>query len=491
MNNEKINKLSRKYNMIKLAQSTAQITFDAGIVFTIIIIVVNTLRIKQNTIDSMGYVNHLFTGISLSMLFFSGILKIYLKRKKADIMETFLELNYSEVDELVNINKKLKNWFMINHSVYRQYHTSEAAVFEMQGSNSARKILITIVRYFAFIICGVFIICISNVSSKQNSSKTTDNTDKESAETLKEDTANYDMTDDDKYECYVALNNDIIQCYEYTIKLYIKSNGSEETINNTMYNGNIDMAPVRVYSYDHLEKAKSAAAKLPHTSLDEKTQNVLGPVEKVYTIANQIYAAYGHDINQYIPIEKTDKSKEELHKEFLIAVNELQTAYGDFYLELEHACQEYQMKDLENYKKSGNRDMYEILNILIATKEIDCYFEDNNITTENMFDMNLEEYEKALDKYNKAYDEFKNENLSNEIWQIGFYLDDVESTHTLVNNIKLKVEQRDYNAGEDTSRHGVKVAGGVDDYIGDVRDNYNSMIDTYNNMLDYDKENSK
>ena len=95
MNNEKINKLSRKYNMIKLAQSTAQITFDAGIVFTIIIIVVNTLRIKQNTIDSMGYVNHLFTGISLSMLFFSGILKIYLKRKKADIMETFLELNYT------------------------------------------------------------------------------------------------------------------------------------------------------------------------------------------------------------------------------------------------------------------------------------------------------------------------------------------------------------------------------------------------------------
>lgn len=136
-------------------------------------------------------------------------------------------------------------------------------------------------------------------------------------------------------------------------------------------------------------------------------------------------------------------------------------------------------------------DMYEILNILIATKEVHCYFEDNHITTKNMFDMNLEEYEKVLDKYNKVYEEFENENLSKEIWQIGFYLDDVENTHTLVNNIKLKVEQRDYNAGEDTGRHGVKEAAGVDDYIGNVQKNYDSMIDIYNNMLDYYKENNK
>lgn len=205
------------------------------------------------------------------------------------------------------------------------------------------------------------------------------------------------------------------------------------------------MAPILKQKYEVLEKVRKAANSDPKMEIDEDIIKLADATEKVYNLIGEIYCAYGGE-EQYG--KKTDKTKEELHKELYTYVNEYDGIYINFSNRFESMSIEHMSKGLKKYKENGDMDSYHTLNILIKSEEIYKYFINNNITNKNLFNMNLEEYKKLLDDYNKAYSEFQKQDIKGGTCHTETFGEFVQAYHGFSNNIVNMVNNKTFDAGK-------------------------------------------
>lgn len=376
--------------------------------------------------------------------------KIALKER-----EKKLQLTCEEAEDLVYKKPELKQWFLDNHSNYRQLHKSDIVYRNLDDAKieeSDKKIkfeknkkrLLTF-YFFAFLLVAVAVALFQNGDNKNGSNSTSNNKNSEASIVSSSDNKNSDYQYEKKYQCYVKFNNDIVDCYNYSIDLYFKSKGNSETVKHKYNPNQVDMAPILKQKYEVLEKVRKAANSDPKMEIDEDIIKLADATEKVYNLIGEIYCAYGGE-EQYG--KKTDKTKEELHKELYTYVNEYDGIYINFSNRFESMSIEHMSKGLKKYKENGDMDSYHTLNILIKSEEIYKYFINNNITNKNLFNMNLEEYKKLLDDYNKAYSEFQKQDIKGGTCHTETFGEFVQAYHGFSNNIVNMVNNKTFDAGK-------------------------------------------
>ena len=415
------------------------------------------------------------------ILFFSAFIgKMLEKSIERRVSEKLLELSYMDAEELVNRKPSLKKWFMNNHNGYRQFHESEC--FFEHNSLESDKINKKDILSNCYIIVVLVIGLVGSISFIESpiSNDVVDTSlnvfDDKQNENENRSSMSSDIIDETKYKAYITLNNDIIQCYNYSIDLYIKDKGIEENIEDNFYPEKVEIIPITKYVYEDLEYVKSILSNKPKMDIDEYVEKLIEPLEEVYILTNQIYYAYGKEENEIVPRVETSMTKEELHKEYLNAIGELGYYCDEFFREIDELEEIHVQKELEQYKTSGDMDSYENLKILVESEKIYNYFVDNNITNENLFNINLDEYNDLLKEYNNAYSEFENHQS-----HTGGYSDDVKEFNVLANNVVLMVNERNFEAGEDDN-HGVKVSGGIDDIQYRFYELLDDIISSYNDI---------
>lgn len=102
---------------------------------------------------------------------------------------------------------------------------------------------------------------------------------------------------------------------------------------------------------------------------------------------------------------------------------------------------------LKEYAKSGDMDSYHTLKIMMKSQKIYNYFIDNNITDENLFNMNLDEYNMLLKEYNEAYEEFEKQDIKGNTVHTESFCDFTAAYHSFVNNISNMVKEKNYDTG--------------------------------------------
>lgn len=408
--------------------------------------------------------------------------------------ERLLDLSYLDAEKVVERNPKLKDWFMEKHNGYRQFHEDEYSFDEnylnknVTYKNISRKDIL--LKYFSITAVVIVFVCIAdgfrnravpndaevNGTNVINENTTQDKNGKKSSS---------DKINENKYQAYVTLNNDIVECYNYSINLYIRDKGAGETPEDKHFPEKLDMAPIMIYKYDDLKNIKALLKSKPEMDIDDQAERLIDEAEKVFVLTNQIYYAYGNQENDVVPKVETSMTKEELHKEYLNAVQKLDEAYSDFYAALYELEEEHTAEELEQYKKSGDIESYETLNVLVQSQRIYDYLASNNINNDNLFDMNLDEYNKILQEYNEAYAEFASYKITGNSCHTGIFCDQAKEFNTLANNILSMVNEKNLKAGEDKNTHGVKASGASEDIQDRLYDLIDKMTSSYNSIQSF------
>jgi hypothetical protein len=305
------------------------------------------------------------------------------------------------------------------------------------------KLLISLIGII-FIAIIVFII---NKASNVYHNVLNKNTN-QSSETSKNDAASNDKTtNNEKYQCYIKLNNDVVNCYEIAINPYLKDKGTKEIIEDRREPEKVQINPMIKSNYEQLEKVRAAINQKPKMDIDQDATKLADAAEKVYDLINEIYYCYGSpEYEEYG--KKTDKTKEELHKEFLSSTSELSSIYKNFDIKLQKMAIDYMSMDLKKYKDNNDMDSYHTLNIIIEAEKVYQYFVDNNITNENLFNMNLEEYNKILKEYNEAYADFEKQDIKGATVHTTSFRDFQKAYHSFANNIVNMVNEKNYKSGK-------------------------------------------
>lgn len=411
-------------------------------------------------------------------------------RKKA---EKYMELPYGEVVQLINKKPELKEFFMENHRDYKQANENNEICNEdfnietinLDKNDTKEEKKKKLLRYYGTIaVIGITIAIGVEAYNKYYSPDNKLNYNINSTESTAEaynDGKVANAFDDFKYQTYINFNNDIVFCYEASIDPYLDDKGINEAIESDSDNNEVNISPILETKYKNLETARSVVDSKPKMDIDEDIPELTDAVEKVYDLVNEIYYVYGgRDYGK-----ETNKTKEELHKEFLIAIKEYDTLYAKFGNKLDELSIEYMSKELETYKKSGDMDSYETLNIMIESQKIYRYFIDNNITNENLFDINLEEYNKLLESYNKAYEEFENQNIKGSTVHTGTFIKFAKAYHSFVNNVVDMVNQKNFNSGEIDAEKGFVAPNEEDDIQERLYFYVDRMISDYNSIQSF------
>ena len=410
--------------------------------------------------------------------------KIALKERKKK-----LQLTCEEAEDLVYKRPGLKQWFLDNHPSYKQLHYSDIAYRNIDDSKideSGKKIKFEkkkkgslIFYFFALLLVAVAIAIFQNGNNKKVSNSTSNDKNSTASTISNKDNKNSDYEYEKKYQCYVDLNNDIVDCYNYSINLYFKSKGNGETVKHKYNPNEVDMGPIIKLKYETLEKVRKAANSEPKMDIDEDVIKLADATEKIYDLIGEIYCAYGGKEENG---KKTDKTKEELHKEIYTYVKEYNGIYNNFSNKFKSMSIEHMSKELKNYKEKGDMDSYHTLNIMIKSEEIYQYFVDNNITNKNLFNINLDEYKKLLEDYNKAYSEFEKQDIKGGTCHTSGFREFVEAYHSFVNNIVNMVNNKTFNAGKLDAEPGLVAPNDNKDiqdrlyfYIDRIVSDYNSI----------------
>lgn len=307
-----------------------------------------------------------------------------------------------------------------------------------------KKILLTF-YLFCFLLVAVAIFLFKTGDNNNGSVSTSNNKNSEASTLSSNDKKKSDYEYEKKYQSYIEFNNDIVDCYNNSINLYFKSKGNSETVKHKYNPNEVDMGPILKQKYEVVDIVRKAANSDPKMEIDEDVIKLADATEKVYDLIGEIYCAYG---GQEEYGKKTDKTKEELHKEIYTYVKEYDAIYNNFSNKLESMSIENMSKELEQYKEDGDMDSYHTLNVLIKSEEIYKYFTDNNITNENLFSMNLDEYKKLLDDYNNAYSEFQKQDIKGNSCHTETFGKFVQAYHSFSNNIVNMVNNKTYDAGK-------------------------------------------
>lgn len=402
----------------------------------------------------------IFCAVMAVFMFIMGfILNKIAKNKAIKEFKKMLELSYEEAEKLVDKKPKLKEWFMEYHPEYREVHKDENinkdTMEDKKITEKKKKKLLII--YACLILVVVIITAIFNKDNKES---------------------NKDSLNDDKYQCYISLNNDIVNCYEISINPYLKDKGTNEKIHDSYEQDKVQITPINEGRYKELDKAREASKKNPKMDVDKDINKLVDATEKIYDLIGQIYYAYGGQ--EYG--KKTDKTKDELHKEFLSAIGEYGGLYENFSTQLDKISITYMAKELEVYKKNNDMDSYHTLNVMIKAEKIYEYFVDNNITNKNLFSMNLDDYNKVLEDYNKAFDEFKKRDIKGGTVHTTSFVQFTGAYHSFVNNIVDMVNQKNFDEGKLDAPKGLVRSGEDDDiqkrlyfYIDRLTSAYNSI----------------
>lgn len=424
--------------------------------------------------------------VSLVMFIIGFIFNFIAKKLALKEFEKMMKLSYTEAEELVNKRPDLKEWFMEYHTTYKQLHINDIMHKPIDSTNGEdlnakkqlekkKKKLLT--AYFIVIILIITAIMLfKNNKSTDTTTLSTDNI----SDTNILDSFGFDSDElnEEKYQCYVNFNNDIVDCYQYSINLYFEDKGVNETIEDKYNPEKVDMAPIFSQKYDALEEARKTANSKPKMDIDEEVIKLVDATEKVYDLIGEIYYVYGGQ--EYG--KQTNKTKEELHKELLAYVQEYDTIYDEFSKRLDVMAVEHMSKDLEEYAKNGDMDSYHTLNIMIKSQKIYEYFINNNITDEKLFDMNIDEYNRLLEEYNQAYEAFKKQDIKGSTVHTESFRDFTAAYHSFVNNIIDMVKEQNYEEGHLDGPKGLVSPSEDDDiqerlyfYIDRMTSSYNSI----------------
>lgn len=370
-----------------------------------------------------------------------------------------LELSCDEVEKLVEKKPRFKKWFLENHPDYREAHKDEIMANNSKKQVSKkRKIMAACVT---ILIGAVIVFFVFKMSEGHESV----------------------VTNEDKYQCYVELNNDIVRCYEFSINLYLKDKGVNEQIKQSQDPNKLQMNPINDYNYKILEKVKKVSKEKPKMDVDDDANKLAEATEKVYNLIGEIHYVYGG--KEYI--KKTDKSKEELHKEFLLTIQDYNIIYRNFSMKMDKVDIEIMTKDLEKFKKNNDMDSYHTLNAMLKAEKVYEYFISNKITNENLFNINLDDYSKILQEYNTAYDDFKKQNVKGSTIHTKSYIEEMTEYHSLVNNVVNMVKQKNFYPGKATKPNG-KVTSSKEEDIQDRLYFYiDRLISSYNSIQTFKK----
>lgn len=447
----------KSYKVSKLATAISSVGgfFDAiGKIFPVILIMqlVKSALGQSSVGKSNLYRAIIFCIIASLVMFTIGFIFNFIAKKLAlKEFDKMLKLSYTDAEILISKRPELKEWFIEHHVTYKQLNMNkimhkpiddtneEDLKCKKQFEKKKKKLLIA---YFIGIIFIITVITLFQ-NNKSNDAATLSKDNNSDTNILDSFGFEADELNEEKYQCYVNFNNDIVDCYQYTINLYFEDKGMNETIQDKYNPDEVDMAPILSQKYDVLEEVRKTANSKPKMEIDEDVIKLADATEKVYDLMGKIYYVYGG--KEYG--KQTDKTKEELHNELLSYMQEYNAIYDKFSYKLDVVAVEHMSKDLKEYAKSGDMNSYYTLKIMMKSQKIYDYFIDNNITDENLFDMNLDKYNMLLKEYNEAYEEFEKQDIKGNTVHTESFRDFTAAYHSFVNNIANMVKEKNYDTG--------------------------------------------
>lgn len=447
----------KSYQISKLATVFSGIGgfFNAiGKIFPVILIIqLVKSTLGQSSIERVNlYRTIIFCVIASLVMFIIGFIFNFIGKKIAlREFEKMLKLSYTEAEALIIKRPELKEWFIKNHATYKQLNMNnmmhkpidEISDEDLNGKNQLeKKKKKLLIAYFIGIIVIITVITLFQ-NNKSNDAATLSKDNNSDTNILDSFGFKADELNEEKYQCYITFNNDIVDCYQYSVNLYFEDKGMNETIQDKYNPDEVDMAPIFSQKYDTLEEARKTANSKPKMDIDEDVIKLADSTEKVYDLMGNIYYVYGG--KEYG--KQTDKTKEELHKELLEYMKVYDAIYDKFSDKLDVLAVEHMSKDLKEYAKRGDMDSYHTLNIMIKSQKIYEYFINNNITDENLFNMNLDEYNRLLEEYNQAYEAFKKQDIKGSTVHTESFRDFTAAYHSFVNNITNMVKEKNYDPG--------------------------------------------
>jgi hypothetical protein len=483
----------KSYKESKLATGLSLIggIFNAFGKIALIYIVIAAIGVsfKSNAADKKYIYSHaIYFIIGAGILFLIGfIFNSIAKKVVIKVIRKRLDLSCQEIDELVSKKPKLKEWFIENHPQYKVLHSTQG--FSENGTdkgysengekrgtiknenlsrNNKKRSIMTI---FGAVI-GVFVMFAIIFVIGHKDSITDINSIKEAFNAVPS------SSEDEKYECYVDFNNDVVSCYQMSIDPYLKDKGMEEEIHDKREPEKVQMTPIIDAKYKTIDKVKEAVNKKPKMDIDQDADKLADATQKMYDLIGQIYYVYGGQ--QFT--KETDKSKEQLHKEFLAAVKEYDALFDEFTLKLDTLEVGHTKKQLEQYKKKNDMDSYHTLNVLMNTRRIYNYFIENDITNDTFFDMNLDEYNKLLDDYNNAYAEFEKQDVKGKTVHTQSFKDFSKAYSGLVNNIPNMVQKKTLKVGDVGAKKGLVGPSGDDDIQEKLYFYFDRLTSSYNSI---------
>ncbi|MBY6794649.1 DUF3829 domain-containing protein, partial [Clostridium botulinum] len=101
--------------------------------------------------------------------------------------------------------------------------------------------------------------------------------------------------EDEKYQEYVKLNNNILWRFDASITPYVEQfgNGDEISIPNDEISG---ITPVIDTFFTDLDRFKESAMKKPKTDVDENAIALIDETRKMYDMINEVYTYYNEKV---------------------------------------------------------------------------------------------------------------------------------------------------------------------------------------------------
>ncbi|NFH69652.1 DUF3829 domain-containing protein [Clostridium botulinum] len=284
--------------------------------------------------------------------------------------------------------------------------------------------------------------------------------------------------EDEKYQEYVKLNNNILWRFDASITPYVEQfgNGDEISIPNDEISG---ITPVIDTFFTDLDRFKESAMKKPKTDVDENAIALIDETRKMYDMINEVYTYYNEKVY------KTDNLSraQDIHNAYINEIEIWQYRYMSFSEKLDPMAIKIMSKNLDVYKKNGQNFEYYTLKLIIDGEDIINYMLNNKIDDTNILSSDITEYKTLLDTLNETYEQYK---IYSKDKTGSIHLEALRNNSNCfiqsANRIIKVIEQHDLSAGI-VHKPGLVYAESKPSPVEDLNYYLDNMISEYNSSI--------
>lgn len=284
--------------------------------------------------------------------------------------------------------------------------------------------------------------------------------------------------EEEKYQEYVKLNNDILWRFDASVTPYVEQFGNDDKI-IIPKNEISGITPVVEGFFSDLDKVKEIATKKPKTDVDENAIALADETKKTYDIINEVCKYYNDKEYKNDNLSRA----QELHDRYIDQVEVWYYKYMQFSEKLGPMAIKIMSKDLNTYKKNGQDFEYYTLKLLIDSEALKNYMKDNKIDDTNVLSSDLTQYKNLLNTLNETYDKYKvySKDKKNSI-HLEALQKDSDSFVRSANRILEVVDKQDLSAGI-VHTPGIVYAESEPSPVDDLSYYLDRMISDYNSSI--------